>query len=59
MMAAAANRLGEIGGGVSVWKDGSELALVELPIAGLMSDSKASEVAVKAQAIVRAMIDCG
>ena len=59
MMASAANRLGEVGGGVSVWKDGSEVALVELPIAGLMSDSKASEVAVKAQAIVSAMIDCG
>ena len=59
MMASAANRLGEIGGGVSLWKDGSEVALVELPIAGLMSDIKASEVAVKAQAIVSAMIDCG
>ena len=31
--------LGEVGGGVSLWKDGSEVALVELPIAGLMSDS--------------------
>ena len=59
MMAFAANRLGELGGGVSVWKDGAEVALVELPIAGLMSDSKASEVSVKAQAIVSAMIDCG
>jgi len=59
MMASAANRLGEVGGGVSLWKDGSEVALVELPIAGLMSDSNASEVAVKAQAIVSAMIDCG
>ncbi len=36
---AAANRLGEVGGGITVWKDGAELALVELPIAGLMSDS--------------------
>jgi adenine deaminase len=34
MMAAAANRLGEVGGGVTVWKDGAEIALVELPIAG-------------------------
>jgi adenine deaminase len=59
MMASAANRLGEVGGGVSVWKDGSELALVELPIAGLMSDSKASEVAVKTQAIISAMSECG
>jgi adenine deaminase len=59
MMASAANRLGELGGGVSLWKDGTEVARVELPIAGLMSDSKASEVAVQAQAIVSAMIDCG
>jgi len=59
MMAAAANRLGEVGGGVTVWKDGSEVALVELPIAGLMSDSPASIVAAKAQDVVSAMTDCG
>ena len=59
MMAAAAKRLGEIGGGVTVWKDGNELALVELPIAGLMSDSPAREVAAKAEAMVQAMADCG
>ena len=59
MMAAAANRLGDVGGGVTVWKDGTELALVELPIAGLMSDSPAAEVADKAQAMVEAMEACG
>ena len=59
MMAAAANRLGDVGGGVTVWKDGSEVALVELPIAGLMSDSPASIVAAKAQEVVSAMADCG
>ena len=59
MMAAAANRLGEVGGGVTVWKDGAELALVELPIAGLMSDSPAQDVAAKADQMVQAMIDCG
>jgi adenine deaminase len=59
MMAAAANRLGEVGGGVTVWKDGAELALVELPIAGLMSDSPAIEVAAKADQMVAAMADCG
>ena len=52
MMAAASNRLGEVGGGVTVWKDGAELALVELPIAGLMSDSPAIEVAAKADQMV-------
>ena len=59
MMAAAANRLGEVGGGVSVWKDGEEIALVELPIAGLMSDSPAAEVAAKADRMVAAMAECG
>jgi len=59
MMAAAANRLGEVGGGVTVWKDGAEIALVELPIAGLMSDSPAAEVAARAEAMVQAMIACG
>ena len=59
LMAAAANRLGEVGGGVTLWKDDAERALVELPIAGLMSDSQAAEVANKAQAIISAMIDCG
>ncbi len=58
-MAAAANRLGEVGGGVTVWKDEKELALVELPIAGLMSDSPAREVAAKADAMVAAMKACG
>ena len=59
MMAAAANRLGEVGGGVTVWKDGEEIALVELPIAGLMSDSPAAEVAAKADQMVAAMAACG
>ena len=59
MMAKAANRLAEVGGGVTVWRDGAELALVELPIAGLMSDSPAAEVAAKAQAMVAAMAACG
>ena len=59
MMAAAANRLGEVGGGVTVWKDGAEIALVELPIAGLMSDRPAKEVAAKAQRMVDAMAECG
>ncbi len=59
MMAAAANRLGDVGGGVSIWKDGEELALVELPIAGLMSDSPAAEVAAKADQMVAAMAACG
>jgi len=58
-MAAAANHLGRIGGGVTVFRDGAELASVALPIAGLMSDRPAEEVAEAAQGIVRAMQDCG
>ncbi len=58
-MALASNRLGEVGGGVTVWKDGKEIALVELPIAGLMSDSPAAEVAAKADRMVQAMAECG
>ncbi len=59
MMAKAANRLGQVGGGITVWKDGAEIALVELPIAGLMSDSPAIQVAAKADAMVAAMAACG
>ncbi|MEO0744797.1 MAG: adenine deaminase [Pseudomonadota bacterium] len=58
-MALAANRLAEVGGGVTLFKDGAELALVELPIAGLMSDSPAAEVAAKAQQLGEAMEACG
>ncbi|AXT27644.1 adenine deaminase [Ruegeria sp. AD91A] len=58
-MALAANRLAEMGGGITLYRDGRELALVELPIAGLMSDSPAAEVAAKADMMVQAMQDCG
>lgn len=59
MMAKAANRLGEVGGGITLWRDGVERALVELPIAGLMSDSPAVEVAAKAQNLVAEMVASG
>jgi len=55
----AANRLGEVNGGIAVFKDGKEIALVELPVAGLMSDSPAHEVAAKAHQMVDAMAECG
>jgi len=58
-MALAANRLAEVGGGITVFRDGTELAMVELPIAGLMSDSPAIEVAAKAEAMMQAMRTCG
>jgi adenine deaminase len=58
-MALAANRLGDVGGGICVFKDGKELALVELPIAGLMSDQPAGDVAQAADQMVAAMAACG
>jgi adenine deaminase len=58
-MAQAANRLGEVGGGIVVISQGRELALVGLPIAGLMSDERAEIVAAKAKQMVDAMRACG
>lgn len=58
-MALAANRLGDVGGGVVVFSGGRELALVRLPIAGLMSDRRAEIVAEEANALVAAMRACG
>ena len=58
-MALAANRLHEVGGGVTVFKDGNELALVKLPIGGLMSDEDAHIVAANADQMVAAMVECG
>ncbi|RST87828.1 adenine deaminase [Aquibium carbonis] len=54
-MAAAANRLGEVGGGVVIFSKGKELALVEMPIAGLMSVERAEIVAAKAEKLTAAM----
>jgi adenine deaminase len=58
-MAQAANRLGEVDGGVVVFKEGLEIALVELPVAGLMSNERAEAVAAKAANMVQAFRDCG
>jgi len=58
-MAQAANRLGEVGGGVVVFKEGEEIALVELHIAGLMSTERAEVVAEKAKRMTEAFQECG
>lgn len=58
-MAIAANRLAEVQGGIVVVREGRVEALVELPIAGLMSDERAEVVAAKAQHMVKAMEACG
>jgi adenine deaminase len=58
-MALAANTLRKVGGGAVVVSKGEVLALVELPIAGLMSDERAEVVASKAERLVNAMKACG
>ena len=58
-MAIAANRLGEVGGGVVMISKGEELALIEMPIAGLMSDERAEIVAAKADILGAAMREMG
>ncbi len=58
-MAGAVNRLAEAGGGIALFRDGTELAFVHLPVAGLMSDAPAPEVARQAQRLVDVMEECG
>ncbi len=58
-MAIAANTLKESKGGIVVVRQGNVIALVELTIAGLMSEERAEIVAAKAQAMVAAMAECG
>ncbi len=58
-MALAANHLRQLGGGITIFKDGASLATIDLPIAGLMSDNPASDVAAKTDAMMQAMRDCG
>ncbi len=58
-MALAANILGKVGGGVVMVSKGKQLALVEMPIAGLMSDERAETVAKKAAALTEAMRQMG
>ncbi|MCT8331079.1 adenine deaminase [Albidovulum sediminis] len=59
MMAEAANSIAKMGGGFSLWKDGREIADIPLPVAGLMSDAPAAEMAAKASNLVTRMRDCG
>jgi len=58
-MALAANILGKAGGGVVMVSKGKQLALVEMPIAGLMSDERAETVAKKAAHLTEAMRQMG
>lgn len=58
-MALATNRLAEVGGGVVMMSEGKELAMVEMPIAGLMSNERAEIVAAKADRLTQAMLEMG
>ncbi len=58
-MAMAANELQKVGGGQIVVREGKVAALVNLPIAGLMSDEPAQTVADKMEHLLEAFRDCG
>ena len=58
-MALAANHLILVGGGITVYSNGKNLATIELPIAGLMSDDRIELTAKKTDALIAAMKSCG
>jgi adenine deaminase len=58
-MAIAVNQLTKSGGGQIVVKEGKVIALVNLPIAGLMSDDPAPQVARKAASVLEGFRECG
>jgi adenine deaminase len=58
-MALAANELARCGGGQIVVQNGKVIGLVELPIAGLMSDEEAKIVAGKAAQVLEGFKTCG
>ena len=58
-MLAAVERLAAAGGGMIAVEDGETNALVELPIAGLLSDRPVAEVAAQVRALDRAYTDLG
>lgn len=58
-MALAANALRETGGGMVAVQDGRVLALLPLPIAGLMSEESAEDIAAKVDELDKAWIAMG
>jgi adenine deaminase len=58
-MAIAVNELSACNGGQVVVKDGKVIGKVALPIAGLMSDRPAREVALAAAGVLRGFRECG
>jgi len=59
LMAQAINELAASHGGQIVIKDGRVIGQVKLPIAGLMSDQHAEEVASEAATVLRGFAECG
>jgi len=58
-MALAVNTLAQTGGGQAVVLEGKVIGLVELPIAGLMSNDRAETVARKAATVLEGFRRCG
>ncbi len=58
-MAVAANQLAQIGGGQMVVLEGKEIGQVSLPIAGLMSNRRADQVAQQAETVLEGFRQCG
>ena len=58
-MAMAANELARVGGGQVVVKQGEVIGMVDLPIAGLMSNERAEVVAEKAATVLEGFRACG
>jgi len=58
-MAKAANELAKVGGGQIVIRQGEIIGLVELPIAGLMSNEHADAVSSKAASVLEGFKACG
>ena len=58
-MRLAVDTLRQCQGGVCVVRDGRVLALVEMPIAGLLSDKRAGEVALESAALKKAWAEAG
>lgn len=58
-MVLAANTLAEVGGGMVVARDGKVLAILPLPIAGLMSDEPVEEVQANVDRLAQAWKDLG
>jgi len=58
-MAFAVNKLAELGGGMVAVKDSEPLGMVNLPIAGLMSDEPVERVSEQVEKLHKAWVELG